>query len=155
MSHGLEDEPLSEEEARLLADLAQALGPDVPPAGLVTRAEGLVAFMDVDRELVELLDDALAEPVGSRGAATSHRLVFELDDGAISLELSFDGDVPDGQVLSGSVTEVVLEGLDGRLDSATVDMLGRFSLRSVPTGPVRLRLEDGSGRPLATDWFLL
>jgi hypothetical protein len=155
MSDGYDDETLSEDEARLLADLARALGPDVPPAGLVTRAEGLVAFMDVDRELVELLDEAAAEPVGSRGTSTSGRLGFELGNGSISLEVSFDGEVPEGQVLSGNVVAVSLEGLGGVLDSSAVDALGRFSLRSVPTGPVRLRLEDGSGRPLATDWFLL
>lgn len=154
MSDGFDD-PLSADEERLLADLGAALGPDVVPAGLVARAEGLVVFMDVDRELVELLDAAAAEPVGSRGLGTVDRLAFDLGDGTISLELWLDRAVPVGQVLSGDVVEVVLEGLGGVLATSAVDALGRFSLRSVPTGPVRLRLEDGTGRPLATDWFLL
>ena len=142
------------DDARLLAAIARALGPDAPPAGLVARAEGLVAFMDVDRELLALLDEA-AEPVGARGAATRERLAFELGDGSVSLEVSTEGDLLVGQVLAGQVVEVVLEDLDREITTLPVDSLGRFSLRPVPARPVRLRLEDGSGRPLATDWFLV
>jgi hypothetical protein len=142
------------DDARLLAAIARALGPDAPPPGLVARAEGLVAFMDVDRELVALLEDA-AEPVGARGAVTRDRLAFELGDGSVSLELSTEGDLLVGQVLAGQVVEVVLEDLDREIATSSVDTLGRFSLRPAPAGPVRLRLEDGSGRPLVTDWFLV
>jgi hypothetical protein len=155
MTHEYESEPLSADDAQLLADLGQALGRDDLPAGLVARAEGLVAFMDVDRELVELLDMAAGETVGSRGLAVSDRLSFELADGTVSLELSLDGDVLEGQILSGEVVEVAVLRLDGEVATSTVDDLGRFSLRPVPAGPARLRLRDGSGRPLVTDWFLV
>jgi len=148
------DEPLLEPEARLLADLGRALGPDDPPPGLLARAEGLLAFMGIDQELVQLLD-AEVETVGSRGTATGDRLVFELGDGSVSLEVGSDGVLLVGQLISGDVVEVALEGLDGVLAASAVDELGRFSLRSAPAGPVRLRLHGGSGRRLATDWFLL
>ncbi len=155
MTSDFEPEQLSADDARLLADLGQALGRDDPPEGLVGRAEGLVAFMDVDRELVELLDAAAAEPVGSRGLGVSDRLAFELADGSVSLELSLDGHVLAGQILSGGVVEVTVLRLDGEVATSTVDDLGQFSLRPVPAGPVRLRLRDGSGRTLVTDWFLV
>jgi hypothetical protein len=155
MSDDSNDETMSAEEARLLAELRLALGPDAAPPDLVRRAEGLLAFADVDRELVELLDGAAAEPVGSRGPDTRGVLSFELEDGRVSLEVLVDGDTVSGQLLSGQVAEVELVSLDGASLVDRVDALGRFSLSPAPSGPCRLRLDDGSGRPLATEWFLL
>lgn len=149
------DEPMAAEDATLLVELGRALGPDLPPEGMLVRAEGLVAFMDVDAELVELLDEA-AETVGARGVGGDVRqLSFELDNGSVSIEVVLERDHMVGQVLAGDITEASLEGLDGPTATSAIDDLGRFSLRGNPSGPVRLRLRDGSGRALVTGWFLV
>ena len=150
------DEAQSDEDARLIARLGEALGPDLPPPGLVARAEGLVAFAEVDRELAELLDPARAEPAGVRGpAGVDTALVFEVADGSIAVELTVERDRLRGQVLAGSPAEVVLEPLAGPARTCPVDALGRFAFDQPAAGPTRLRLRDGSTRPVTTDWFLL
>jgi len=154
MSDEFDSVSVPPDDAALLADVGRALGFDPPPAGLVARAEGLISYMDVDRELVALLEDA-GDLVGARGASTRERLAFELGDGSVSIELSSEGDSLVGQVLAGDMVEVGLETLDQEIAASSVDALGRFSLRPIPSGPARLRLKDGSGRPLATDWFLI
>ena len=156
MSDASEHDRVPEEEASLLSDLGLALGPDLPPAGLVTRAQGLVAFMDVDRELVELLEGSGAEPADMRGPnAVVEQLTFETADGAVALEIVLGRGSVTGQVLSGAVDEVALEHVDGTLMATVIDDLGRFSLDQVPVGTVRLRLQVGSSQPVRTDWFLL
>jgi hypothetical protein len=156
MSDARDDDAVTEDEARLLAGLAEVLGPDDLPPGLVSRAEGLVAFMDVDSELAELLEGAAAEPVGARGSATAtERLAFETADGSIALEVVVERDVVTGQVLAGALSEVVLEHLDGSVVTAVVDELGRFSIDRTRSGSVRILLQVGSAQPVRTDWFLL
>jgi hypothetical protein len=143
-------------DARLLGELGSALGPDPSPPGLVGRAEGLLAFAGVDRELAELLDTSAAEPVGVRGPAdAAGALVFEVGDGSVSVEVTVTADRLDGQVLAGEPTEVALEHVTGAVHSCPVDDLGRFTFSGVASGPGRLRLRGGSTRPVTTDWFLI
>jgi hypothetical protein len=144
------------DDARLLGELGAALGPDPSPAGLVARAEGLLAFAEVDRELAELLDASAAEPVGVRGPGdVAGALVFEVGGGSVSVEVTVTGDRVDGQVLAGEPTEVVLERVSGPAHPCPVDELGRFTFSGVVPGPGRLRLRGGSARPVTTDWFLI
>jgi hypothetical protein len=157
VTDGYDDEPA---EAALLERLRALLGSDPPPDGMVARAEGLLAFRDVDRELVELLQDAAAEPAGLRGGVdTPERLLFELDGGpegsAVSVEVSLDRDALRGQVLAGVVTEVELERLGMPLRTSSVDALGQFAFADPLPGPTRLRLSGSAARPRTTDWFLL
>lgn len=52
------------------------------PDGLLSRAEGLLAFRDVDRQPLELLQEGAAEPAGLRGGPQAPgRLNFELGAG--------------------------------------------------------------------------
>ena len=71
----------------------------------------------------------------------------------MALELVPERDRLVGQVLGGELTEVALERPTGVVATTGVDELGRFSFGPVPTGPVRLRLTDGTGVPVITDWF--
>jgi hypothetical protein len=150
-----DDRPAAAEDARLLAELGRALGPDRLPAGLVQRAEGLLALAGLDGELAELLE-AAAEPAGVRGAPDAgDRLLFEVAGGAVAVELVLGRDRVDGQVIAGAPTEVALERPDGTAAVATVDELGRFGFGSVAAGPARLVLRGGPAGPVTTDWFLL
>lgn len=155
MSDG-RDEPVSDDDARLVAELGRALGPGTYPPGLVERANGLLAFADFDRELAEVLETSSGELVGTRGPAQSAALRFEVADGSVTVEVSLERDRIDGQVIAGAIAEVVLERLSGSAETATVDDLGRFVFEQPGTGPVRLRLRGArpGPEPVATDWFL-
>ena len=153
------EEPLPAEDARLLDELRAALGADPMPPGLVARAEGLVAFAGVDRELAELLEASAAEPAGVRGgpAEAAQPLVFEVADGSIGVEVVIGRDRLDGQVHAGTLAEVALERPGGDIVTGPVDELGRFAFTPVAAGPARLRLRPHgeAGRPVTTDWFLV
>lgn len=152
----VDDESMSAEEARLLDRLGGALGADPPPAGMTRRVEGLLSFHDVDRELMELLQDAAAEPAGMRGAVgRQDRLAFDLGPGQVSVELLHERDGVYGQVVSGDVVEVVLERVSAARQTAPVDAIGAFFFTQPVPGPARLRLRLRAAAPVTTDWFLL
>lgn len=154
MTDRFDDELPSPEDAALLDRLRAGLGRDELPDGLLARAEGLLAFRDVDRELVELLDTA-SETVGLRGGVDApDRLVFEVDGGAVSVEVVLERGELRGQVLAGDLAQVGLERLGGHVRSTAVDSLGTFAFTDPEPGPVRLRL-GGSAARLCTDWFVL
>jgi hypothetical protein len=146
--------PLPDDD-RLLDALGSALGADPLPDGLLARCEGLVAFADVDHELAALLDSAGAELAGTRGGTATDVETFELTDGAVTVELTFDRGGVAGQLLGDPVSAVHLETRSGSLDEVPVDELGRFTLPAAAPGPVRLRITTDDGRAVATDWFLL
>jgi hypothetical protein len=151
-----DDESSSAEDAALLERLRAALGPEPLPEGLLARAEGLFAFRDADRELLELLQEAAAEPAGLRGGpGAPGRLTFELEGGAVSVEVVLERDALRGQVVAGTVTEVGLERLAEEVRAEPVDPLGQFSFADPAPGPARLRLRGGGARPMTTDWFVL
>lgn len=153
---GPDDEIPTVAEQHLLDQLGNVLGPDAAPEGMHTRLEGLLAFRDVDRQLLQLLEEAAAEHVGMRGAATDlgARLEFQLGDGAVALEVLPERHQLSGQLLAGDATEVALERATGETTSAPVDSLGRFTFQRPAPGPARLRL-GASPRPPTTDWFLI
>lgn len=154
MNDELDGDALSAQEARLLAGLGRALGPDPLPDQLIERAEQLLALRDLDSALVELIDQATAEPAGMRGETVHTRLEFARGDGSVALELVREAGRLVGQVLAGELTEVALESLSGARVSTGVDELGRFTFSDVASGPLRLRLSGGASAPV-TDWFLL
>lgn len=156
MSDG-RDDAMSDEDARLVAELGQALGPGTYPPGLVDRANGLLAFAGFDRELAELLEASSGELVGTRGpTAAGTAIRFEVVDGSVAVEVAMVRGLIEGQVIAGTITEVVLERLSGQSAATTVDDLGRFVFEQPATGPVRLRLRGArpGPEPIATDWFL-
>jgi len=146
---------LTPDDARLIADLRAALGPDPLPPGLLDRAAGLLAWMDVDDELVLLLEEATAEPAGTRGAGDATATVYEVADGSVSIELSVGSGELRGQVLSGAVSRAVVERPGGDTREVMLDALGRLAATGLPHGPARLRLERGSALPVMTEWFVL
>ena len=150
-------DPHEEMEARLLAELGQAIGSGTVPPGLIERAEALVAFAGFDSQLARLLEAESGELAGTRGAAgMADALRFQVDDGSVAVELLVARGRLAGQVVCGAVTQVVLEHVSGAAATTAVDDLGRFAFEQPAAGPVRLRLlgvQIGQ-HPVATDWFL-
>ena len=156
MDDELDGEPLPVDQARLLAALGRALGPDEVPASLVERASELIALKDLDAALVALLEESGAEPAGLRGGAdAAGRLQFEQADGSVAVELVPERDRLVGQVLAGELTVVALESRSGVVATTAIDELGRFAFDRVANGPTRLRLAGSPAARLTTDWFLL
>jgi hypothetical protein len=142
-----------DQDDELLADLGRALDPDPLPEGLVTRAEGLVVWADVDADLEVLLEQPTSDMAGVRGQAHGSTTTYRLAE--VSVEVAVEAARVGGQVLSGTVDAVTLERVARREASTVVDDLGRFAFDAVPTGPARLVLERHAADPLATEWFLV
>jgi hypothetical protein len=155
MTNGPDDRVVPAQDAGLLAALGEALGPDVPPAGLSERADALFSVRDLDRVLAGLLAEADAEPAGMRGGSAGATLRFEVADGSVVVEVEPRPDHLAGRVLVGEVEAVALERPAGVATTAEVDELGGFIIRGAVTGPRRLRFTGPGTPPAVTDWFLL
>jgi hypothetical protein len=110
----------------------------------------------VDLELAALLDEEAAEPAGVRGDGSPSRTALRFEvEGGTTIELDLDAGRLRGQVIPLGPTAAVLEHLVGEASRADVDTLGRFAFEQPVPGTARIRLERPTGRPLATDWFVL
>ena len=154
MTHA--DDEMSSSDRTLMLALADAIGGPVPPIDLVAHCEGLLAWIDVDSELAELLDQPVAEAVGTRGvAASTTSLEFSVMDGTCVIEITPSADVLSGQVLGGDAQAVAVRTTTGASQSSTVDSLGAFEISDPPTGTIRLEFEFVDGRRIHTDWFVI
>jgi hypothetical protein len=136
--------------------LAEAIGGQPPPIDLAARCEGLLAWIDVDSELADLLDQPVAEAAGTRGAAQpSTALEFAVDDGSCVIELTPSEDVLRGQVLGGEARVVIVRTTTATTLSSPVDDLGAFEITSPPSGTIRLEFELAEGRRIHTAWFVI
>jgi hypothetical protein len=75
------------------------------------------------------------------------------EDLSIEVELSAIDGQPTliGQIEPAGATTIGVQACDGEIVEVPVDDVGRFSVRPVPSGPVRLRI-DHAGRPVQTTW---
>ena len=151
------DDEMSPSDRNLMKALAEAVGRPQPPADLVDRCAGLLAWIDVDSELAALLDQPVAEAAGTRGAAPADTaLVFEVGDGSCVIELDIaDGEIH-GQLLGAQAHEIVVRTTAGTVHAVPVDESGDFSIEDAPTGTIRLEVELFSeSRRIHTDWFVV
>lgn len=146
------DEP-TEEEQPLLDELSAALGPDPMPDGLIDRAASLVTWFDVDHELVALLQEDAAEPVGVRGNAVTTS-TYATSDHAVEVSVDIERGSIRGQLVIGDADSAQLVDAAGAtVAEASVDELGAFELDAGTSRPVRLRLLLRAGNTVDTDWF--
>ena len=145
-----------------LGGLLDRLDP-VPP-GLIDQGRQIFCWWSIDAELAELsfdslLDQDLALAVRSGdGSVLGPRMlgfgaVVDGEDLSIEVEVSStEGQCTMiGQLEPAGATTIGLQSRDGGVIEVPVDNVGRFSVRSVPSGPVRLRIEHG-GRLVQTTW---
>ena len=144
-------------DAALLFALGEALGPDPVPHGLIERATAMLAFADVDEELVTLLADAGSDlaVVGSRGdGGASGPAVYTSPDGSVTIEAHVDGDTLLGLLVGSDAATVALERPTGDSSDAAVEALGHFRFVAAPRGPARLRVRSVDGS-VCTEWFVV
>lgn len=150
------DDELSAQDRALMQALAEAIGAPRPPTDLVARSQGLLAWLDVDAELAELLDQPVAETAGTRGSAPpATTLEFVVGDGTCVIELTPSPEALRGQLLGGDADTVVARATDGTTRSAPIDALGAFRIDAPPSGTTRLEFDLTDGRRIHTDWFVV
>ena len=145
-----------------LGGLLDRLDP-VPPE-LIDQGRQIFCWRSVDAELAELSFDslldhdfALAVRSGDGSVLGPRMLAFgavvDGDDLSIEVELSVIDGRPTliGQLEPAGATTIGVQACDGKIVEVPVDDVGRFSVRPVPSGPVRLRIERG-GRLVQTTW---
>ena len=125
------------------------------PEHVRAAARGAFAWTTIDAELAELTADTWERPlVGIRGGTDERELTYQADD--VEIELLVHGD-PDrrvvGQLLAPGPATARVERPDGTVAAVDVDALGRFTIRDLTDGPIRLliRLAD---RTIRTEWLL-
>jgi len=144
-----------------LGGLLDRLDP-VPPE-LIDQARQIFCWRSVDAELAELsfdslLDRDLALAVRSGDAILGPRMlgfgaVVDGEDLSIEVEVSaMDGQCTMiGQLEPAGATTISVQARDGGVVEVPVDEVGRFTVRPVPSGPVRLRIEH-AGHQVQTTW---
>jgi hypothetical protein len=131
---------------------------DPVPDHVLEMSRALFAFRDPDAELMEVveLDGDRLEAV--RGASPTSRMhFFEFGELSIDVELTVSGEFCEvvGVVADPGGSDGTSVTLDTVSASFTTvpDAEGRFDLRRVPAGMVRITLERGMRPKVATPWF--
>ena len=153
-SSGLDDADI--ELLERLGAIAAVVDPVPDHVREMSRA--LFAFRDPDAELMEVveLDGDRLEAV--RGTSPTSRMhFFEFGELSIDVELTVSGEFCEvvGVVADPGGSDGTSVTLDTVSASFTTvpDAEGRFDLRRVPTGMVRITLERGTRAKVATPWF--
>ena len=145
-----------------LGGLFDRLDP-VPPE-LIDQARQIFCWRSVDAELAELSFDSFLERElvlavrSGDGSVLGPRMlgfgaVVDGEDLSIEVEVSaIDGQCTMiGQLVPAGARSIGVQARDGDVFAVPVDEVGRFSVRPVPSGPVRLQVEH-SGRLVQTTW---
>lgn len=132
---------------------------DPVPSDVVDLARASLVWRDPDTALAQLIADSLADAatVRTRRGAGPRLLTFEADRVTIEVEVAEDGDSRRmlGQLVPPARAEITVRWNGGQT-AAQADEIGRFSVTSVPAGPVSLwcRLEH-SVAAVTTDWVIV
>jgi hypothetical protein len=137
---------------------------DPMPAQLLDQVRRSFCWRTIDAELAELSFDsltdqelALAVRSGADPALEPRMLGFGAvvrgEDLSIEVEVSSaaDGRMLVGQVFPAGASAVAVQADAGGSFEVPVDELGRFLIKPLPGGPVRLRVEH-AGRAVQTAW---
>ena len=133
-----------EDELREAAELF-----DPVPAQLKRAAIAAYTWRTIDAELAELVFDSLDQPLAVRSSDQPRLLTFRSEELVVEVEL--DGGNLVGRVSSPPVEVIVQHG--GGEVAISADQLGRFAVRGLGQGPLRLRCRFDDDRWLVTDWI--
>ena len=151
-------------DVTLLVELGRLLDRlDPVPPECLDQARQLFCWRSLDAELAELSFDSLVDrdvalAVRSGESVLEPRMlgfgaVVDGEDLSIEVEVSAtDGQCTMvGQLDPPGATSIAIEARGGETLEAPVDEVGRFVVRPVPSGPVRLRIEH-AGHLVHTTW---
>lgn len=149
---------LPDDDDALLRELGAALR-SAGPAGDddLERAKATFTWRTVDSELALaalVYDSSIQDrPLVRSGVGPNGRtLIFE--GAALLVEVDATGEALTGRVVPPSRAEISLMAAGGPVGRTTTDDVGRFTLTTPPSGPVRLFCQTATTR-LVTDWVRL
>lgn len=155
------DDPLGPDDNEILEALRQTAA-KIEPVGpeVLEAARAAFTWRRIDEELAELVADSARDQdlAGVRGTDGVRLLTFEVSGGVVvELEVAHEGAGLRvlGQLVPSRPGEACISHRRGAA-SSTIDALGRFAIRNVAAGPVRIELRFGDSAPhVVTDPVLL
>ncbi len=146
------------DDEELLAALRDALrSRETVPADFVEAGKGAFAWHNIDAELAELTYDSLLsteDALATRSEAASIR-ALTFTSAHVTMELEIVGETLLGQVVPAQSATVTVQLDDGGGQALEADVIGRFSVQPVPSGPFRLRCRTTDGTEALTGWIML
>jgi hypothetical protein len=145
------------DDEQFLAELREALGGD-PPSRVVESAKAAWTWRDIDVELASLTYDSALDdqqPVTVRAElAVVRRMTFQGGDSGVSIELEVGDEALIGQVWPAEEGEVEVHTVADTI-VASIDEVGGFIVRPLPSSPFRLYCRVGSTTRVVTTWVNL
>jgi hypothetical protein len=160
---GQQHPPDSGDDA-LLARLRRIAAEADPVPGMVTQAaRWAFGLRDLDARLAELVRDSAVDVPATAVRGPDRRLLsFEVGDVEVECEITERDARRDilGQLVGSTASGIDAEvaGTDVtsmQTVSVAVDERGRFSIRDIPAGPVRLRCRLTDGTTVVTSWAVV
>jgi hypothetical protein len=151
----MDDFETDDELAGRLGQLLARIDP--VPASVIVAAKASAAWREFDAELAVLLHDSVLdrnEWVGVRGGGT-RLLTFASPEVTVELEILDSNRGLIGQVDGSGIGTVEICRPEGSIP-VEIDPIGHFSSRSVPAGPMSIRVTDNeSGAVTQTEWVVI
>jgi hypothetical protein len=156
-----QQQPPEPGDDELLAQLRRIAAEADPVPELVIRAaRSAFGLRDLDARLAELVrDSAVDVPATAVRGGDRRMLSFEAGDVAVECEITERDLRRDilGQLVGGLAAGIDAEVAGTEVTSTQrvtvpVDERGRFSVRDLPAGPVRLRCRLADGTTVVTSW---
>jgi hypothetical protein len=156
-----QQQPPEPGDDELLAQLRRiAAEADPVPELVIQAARSAFGLRDLDARLAELVrDSAVDVPATAVRGGDRRMLSFEAGDVAVECEITERDLRRDilGQLVGGLAAGIDAEVAGTEVTSTQrvtvpVDERGRFSVRDLPAGPVRLRCRLADGTTVVTSW---
>ena len=151
-----QQQPPEPDDDELLAQLRRiAAAADPVPELVIQAARSAFGLRDLDARLAELVrDSAIDLPATAVRGGDRRMLSFEVGDVAVECEITERDLRRDilGQLVGGLAAGIDAEVAGTQRVTVPVDERGRFSVRDLPAGPVRLRCRLADGTTVVTSW---
>ena len=151
-----QQQPPEPDDDELLAQLRRiAAAADPVPELVIQAARSAFGLRDLDARLAELVrDSAIDLPATAVRGGDRRMLSFEVGDVAVECEITERDLRRDilGQLVGGQAAGIDAEVAGTQRVTVPVDERGRFSVRDLPAGPVRLRCRLADGTTVVTSW---
>jgi hypothetical protein len=147
------------DDDRLMAALAEAVRAlDAIPRRLIEAGKATYTWYNFDAELAALTyDSALDEGRELARTRDEPALLRNLTFASrrLTIELEFTHDALLGQIVPAQPGEIHVHNAHSRVTVATVDDLGSFIIRPVPTESIRLHFQTAQEPSVMTGWIAL
>lgn len=147
------------DDDELLARLAEAQQvAESVPHEFIEAGKAAYAWRTIDAELAELVYDSALEEAQLAGqirAEQAQLRALTFTTSALTIEIVVTGDALLGQLVPPEAGEVEVITTAGKAQQESIDDVGCFTIRPVPTGSFRLHCCTAGGVFVATNWLNL